>query len=130
MDLHVRELPREDWPRLLALPFFADRGLPSGEGWRMLVAERDGTIVGFSALFDAVHWEPWWIAPDERGNAAIVRGMLREGKHILQELGAGGVFAMIDYSATDAHREMIERLGFQPAPGHTYMLATAALPEE
>lgn len=130
-DLTVRELPEADWPRLLAAGVepFATHGLPQRPGWRIIVAERAGTLVAGSCLFDAVHWDGWWIAPEEQRNPALVRGMLRTGRDILRAHDVSGVFAQVANDHDPAYYGMITRLGFQPAPGALYLLDLDHLPE-
>jgi hypothetical protein len=123
----VRVLPPAEWPRLLAYPHFADHGLPDPDHWRILVAESAGAIVGFCCLFDAVHWEAWWIAPTHRRDPLVVGGLIRQGVDLLRDAAVGGVFAVIDEDQTGAVRAMIERFGFKPAPGALYLAAVDEL---
>ena len=129
----VRELPEAEWPRVLEFEPFATHGIPVGEHWRIIVAEQDGHVVGFCCLFDAVHFEPWYIRPDQRGNPAVVRGLLRESRQMLTEAGIKGVFAVVERSASGlvplSYEHMLSRLGFRPAQGQLYFLATDDLPE-
>ncbi len=117
----TRVLPPAEWARLQTFPPFDRVGLPNPDHWRILVAERAGAIVGFCCLFDAVHWEAWYVIPELRGNPAIIHGLIQTGVQELREAEVEGVFAMIDETQTGAIRSMIERFGFQPAPGRLYL---------
>ena len=120
----TRLLPPDEWDRLAALPPFCDSGLPNPAHWRVIVAEdTTGDIVGHCCLFDAVHWEGWHVAPEARGNPALIRGLIREGVEVLRDADVGGVFAMIDADQIGATRAMIERFGFTAAPGDLYLAA-------
>lgn len=125
--LTFRELPPAEWSRLLAVPPYATVGIPADNGeWRILVAEEDGRIVGHTSLHTQVHWDPWWIAPS--AGPGVVRGLISQGRDLLESLGIGQVHCTID----DAHRvtqDLAERLGFSPAPGKLYLLNITELKE-
>jgi hypothetical protein len=129
----VRDLPEAEWPRLRAFEPFASSGIPEGAHWRILVAEQGPEIVGFCCLFDAVHFEPWFIAPEHRGNPAIVRGLLRQAKQVLVDNQIPYVFACVQrvqaLPGVTSYEQMLGRLGFEPAPGVLYLLQTDDLPE-
>lgn len=129
----VRILPPEEYPRLLSQENlqtpFAAYGLPRGDGWRIIVAEVDGEIVGLSCLYDCVHWDGWWFRPEHRGNPSAIRQMLRVGRDILQEAGVRGVFAQVEDTQPASYREMIGRLGFRSTNARLYLLATEDFPK-
>src|SRR5262245_6700815 len=62
----VRVLPPAEWSRLARHEPFATTGLPSPDHWRIIVAEVGLDIVGFTCLYEAVHMEPLWVAPEYR----------------------------------------------------------------
>lgn len=120
--LTFRLLPPEEWARLVAdgVEPFATYGLPDPDHWRMLVCEVDGRVVGVSSLYETVH-NDWWIAPDARRHPAIVSGLWRETKRVLDEAG----IAMVHATVSDIQPEvqaMVERLGYLPAGGKLYLL--------
>lgn len=88
-----RILPREEWPRLA--------GTLLGETWpllpdetRIVVVERDGAIVGCSALFPRWHQEGTWIAESARGNPAVGRHLLDAMRGAIAAVGALEVVMM------------------------------------
>jgi RimJ/RimL family protein N-acetyltransferase len=119
-----RELPPEEWSRLVVFEPFATHGIPDGDAiaaWHILVAEDDNEIVGFTGLFNAPHWEPWWIAPAYRQHAGLVRGLVRLGLDTLSESQLVSVFVTVGDDAPEV-QQLVERLGFTPAPGRLYLL--------
>ncbi len=127
--LTLRELPPAEWPQLIVqgLPPYASGGLPPDNGhWRILVAEDDGRIVAHTALHTQVHFDPWYVAPG--AGAGAVRGLLTEGRDLLQSLGIDHVFCTIDQSHV-LTQDLAERLGFTPAPGQLYLLTLDDLKE-
>lgn len=129
----VRVLPPEEYPRLLEQENlqtpFAAYGLPRNDGWRILVAEIDGEIVGLSCLYDCVHWDGWWFQPEHRGNPSAIRQMLRLGAQLLREHEVPGVFAQVEDTQPQDYRAMIERLGFRRTQAQLYLLATDDFPK-
>ena len=120
--LVFRELEPEEWPRLLEFEPFKSSGLPADNGhWRILIAEVDGEIVGCTSVHSQVHWDPWWIADEHRGNAGIVRGLIKQGALLLNNLGIPHAFATIE-DQNVVSQGLAKRLGFEPAPGKLYII--------
>ena len=125
--LTFREVESEEWPRLLAFEPFASSGLPEDNGhWRILVAEIDGKIVGCTSVHTQVHWDPWWIAPEHRGNAGIVRGLIRQGGELLDRIGVPHAFVTIE-DQNLLSLALARRLGFEEAPGKLYIISIPEL---
>lgn len=126
-----RELPAVEWPRLVEQGIYpyAMSGLPDPKdgNWRILVAERGGQIVGCTSVHTQVHWDPWYVDSKQDG-LSIVRGLIRQGRDLLLDLGIEHAFATID----DQHlitQDLAARLGFTPAPGKLYLLNVPDLEE-
>jgi GNAT superfamily N-acetyltransferase len=121
----VRELPPEEWPRLAAYEPFATGGLPSAGHWRILVAEVGPDLVAFVCLFDAVHLEPLWVAPEYRLRPKtfghLLQALWAEAHQLLTDLGVGAVFATVDQSNLPRGGRFLEHLGFHPAPARLYV---------
>jgi hypothetical protein len=100
--------------------------LPTAEQWRIIISERGEEIVGFCCIFAGAHLEPWYVAPSHRRNPAVARGLLRESKQLLDDLGIESVFATVS-DALPEQQAIVERLGFTPAPGRLYVLNVADL---
>lgn len=127
--LTFRDVPSEEWPRLLEFEPFKSNGLPEDNGhWKILVAEVDGEIVGCTGLHTQVHWDPWWISPEHRGNAGIVRGLIKQGAELLDRLGVRDAFATIEDENVRS-QALARRLGFEPAPGQLYIINVPELKE-
>lgn len=126
----IRELPSAEWLRLIdqGVEPYCQHGLPPDNGhWRILVTEDEsGRITGCVSLHTQVHFDPWWISEDQRGNPGVVRGLIRESVMLLDQLGIDHVYATIG----EANVEMLaERLGFSAAPGRLYLLDVNQLKE-
>jgi hypothetical protein len=117
----VRQLPAEEWARLLDLEPFASGGLPDPEHWRIIVAEVDGRIVGFCGLFNTVHWDPWWIDQAYQKHPAVFGGLLRAGLGVLTEFGVQTVHTTVPDIRPDL-QALVEHFGFIEAPGKLYVL--------
>lgn len=128
--LTTRLLPPEDWDRLRALDPYATRGLPEDpENWRILVVERDGVLVGTCALFNAVHWDCWWIAPEARGRGGVLAQLLRASVAVFQEAGLDTVWTGVEDANSDVTR-LLTHFGFQPAPGRLFVLSVASIHQQ
>lgn len=119
----VRELPSEDWGRLLDFEPFATGGLPPADHWRICIAEEDGQIVGFTCLYQAVHFEPIWIDPSHRHQPGLFAGLWQASKQILDEHGVQMIFACVPDSLPQQQR-LVEKVGFLPQPGQLYIVET------
>lgn len=127
--LTFREVPSEEWPKLRAFEPFKSAGLPVDNGhWKIIVAELDGEIVGCTGIHTQVHWDPWWIAPEYRGNAGIVRGLVRHGATLMTEHGVENAFATIE-DQNLLSQALAKRLGFEAAPGRLYIISVPKLKE-
>jgi hypothetical protein len=117
----VRQLPPEEWHRLNDFEPFATHGLPTVEHWRVVVAEDGDQIVGFCCLFNAVHWEPWWVHESYQKRPGLLRQMIRHGKGLLHDAGVDCVFVVVG-DELPAQQALVERFGFSPVPGKFYFL--------
>ncbi len=122
----VRLLPPDEWERLAEFEPFASHGLPTVDHWRVFVGESDGTIIGFCCLFNAVHFEPWYIAPEFRKHPGLLRGLIDAAGVELTAAKVGQVFVCVG-DDLPAQAEIVKRFGFTEAPGKLYFLT---LPEE
>ena len=117
-----RVLPREEWPKLLSFEPYASQGLPPSDHWIITVVERDGQILGCSAIFDTVHWDIFQIVPEERGNPVVAKHLILRS---LSELEAAGVTAV--HLTLDPEREelvgLAEHFGFVRSPLALYIRA-------
>lgn len=129
--LTFRELPYAEWPKLIEQGIYpysvSGTPDPTGGHWRILVAERDGQIVGCTSVHTQVHWDPWYVDSKQDG-LAIVRGLIRQGRDLLLENHIEHAFATIDNDHTIT-QDLAARLGFTPAPGKLYLLNVPDLEE-
>lgn len=124
-----RVLPPDEWHKVADREPYATNGLPNPDHWLILVVEEDDQIVASAALFDAVHWDGFDVAPTHRGRPAIFGGLLTLGIEVLQQRGVPHVHCTIAHSLPGVSA-MAERFGFVPAPGKLHLLAVPpATPE-
>lgn len=114
-----RILPPEEWFRVADREPFKTGGLPDPEHWRMVVVERGETIVGFCCLFDTVHWDCWYVDPDERGNPIVFGQLIAGGLGVMDEHGIDLVHTTVPDGRYDVEA-MLEHFGFETAPGKLY----------
>lgn len=122
----ARVLPPDEWDKLADFEPFKSHGLPTVEHWRVIVGEVDGEIISFCCLFNAVHWEPWYIAPAYRKHPGLIRAMINKTDEELLAAKVGNVFVCVSDDLPE-QQALVERFGFEPAPGKLYILT---LPEE
>lgn len=82
------------------------------EDYRVLVLEDQGEIVASMMVLRATLWEGAWIAPKHRGNAGVMRRLLRSAAEIAEKW-SDWVFA----GAADSHvLGLLGRIGAQELP--------------
>lgn len=122
--LATRELPVEEWPRLLDCPGpYKDQGfLPASAHNRIIVLEtvQTGEIVGYWGAFTAVHAEPVFIREAYRQKVSAVRLLWEAMNTLLKELQVPGVVAVISDQDAPVNLPMAVKLGFQRVPGALY----------
>ena len=122
--LHCRELPTDEWWRLLGFePWVTQGQMPPPEHWRFVVAEEEGEIVGYCALYTAVHWEPWVIQPAHQKRPGLVRSLIRAGLDILAESQVQVAFCLAEGDTA----ALVEHFGFAPHPAHLYVVSVPAI---
>lgn len=123
-DLVVRELLPEELDALTTVPPFDEIGLGAGDRDKVRVvgAVRAGKLVAYWMLFDAVHVEPLWISPEERGNPTLARQLWAQVRGILDACKVPLAFAIIGDGALSTNAPMAARLGFKPMPGNLFYL--------
>lgn len=113
-----RILPPSEWPKL--------EGTSLGTSWRVLpttgvtivvVEDVDGTIVGHSAVFHAVHAEDWWIAAVHR-KRGVVAGYLVAG--VKAAALRSGAVAFITAAESEEVTHLLKHLGAARLPGDPY----------
>jgi len=117
-----RLLPPDEWHRLADYEPFKSGGLPDPDLWRIVVAEDEGRIIGFCGLFETVHWDPWWVDPDYRGNPVVFKDLIAGGVEVMIDHHIQQVHVTIPHDRPDLER-MLTRFGFKPAPGTLYYFA-------
>jgi hypothetical protein len=84
-----------------------------------VVVENEDKLVASMAILRVSHFEGAWIAPEWRGNAGVVRSLLRHAADIPRERGESFVFGG---AASDQMRNILSRLGGSPMPLDFYAL--------
>jgi hypothetical protein len=113
----VRELQPWEWDKLAALPLPVP---PPDPQMIMFVAEdpETGRIVGRWPVFNTVHIDGVYLAPDVRGNPRLVAAMVGAVVTKLQDAGVAVVYALTD---TPESAAMAEKLGLTALPGRLYV---------
>jgi hypothetical protein len=115
----VRVLPPEEWDKIRHIPPY-DRGVPTPEHWQPLVVEdADGAILGCCSIFDAVHWDCWWVDPTHPAKAGVFWSLISAGLQDLRDLGIGIAHVVIPEDRPDL-AALVERFGFEKAKGALY----------
>jgi predicted N-acetyltransferase YhbS len=85
----------------------------------VVVVEKDGKIIGSLSVLRASHFEGLWVEPKYRGNAGIMRALIRKGTSIARLRGESWVFGgAADYRM----RNFAERLGGIKIPMDLYVM--------
>jgi len=115
----ARVLPLAEYERLsvTGMPPFVPAVRP--EDTEVIVVEEDGRIVASVGVLRIPHYEGWWIAPDYRGNAGVIRRLLKGAMQAALPWSSGWVWAAAD---TDHVRDLMRRLGGVELPVTSYAL--------
>lgn len=125
MELSVRELPVEEWSKLLTMPgLYHDLGyLPAPEHNRIVVIEDEaGEILGYWGAFTVVHVEPVYIRPEHRLRISVVRRLWEGMDKLLKDLQVPGAVAVISDEDAPVNLPMATKIGFTKVPGSLYYL--------
>ena len=113
----IRQLPVEEWPRLLDLPDKWLTQLPAPEEGVVFVAEdHQGDIIGFWMVLQAFHLEPVWIRSDHRGGI-VPRRLWRRIRQFLDSCSITKAFCLTEQAPVAGY---LSRLGFRELPDRTY----------
>jgi hypothetical protein len=124
-SLSARILPPEEWHLVEAIEPFRTRGLPDDPtAWWILVVERDRQIVGTCSLFSAMHWDCWWIDPDDPAHGIVLRKLLRSALELLHGAEVAQVYTGVEHDREEIAR-LLTRFGFRVAPGRLFMLTVS-----
>lgn len=85
----------------------------------VVAVEDEGEIVACMTVLRVTHFEGLWIAPSRRGNAGVLRSLLRRGNAIAKERGEQWVMGG---AADDAMRGYLGRLGGVAIPMDLFAL--------
>lgn len=117
---NIRLLPKDEYHRLKPIwPFDNKHPFPDGDFSRVVVAEKDGAIVGFWFAVQTVHVEPIWISEEVRDGGLIATRMLRG---LIDELHKDDIFNVYVFSDKDNVSDYLGRLGFAPLPDTTVFI--------
>lgn len=106
-----RQLPVEEYDRLIGLGP-NDDWIPIPENGRVLVAEKDGQIVGFCALQIALHIDPLWV---KDGEANGMTGA-RLWNMAVENLKENHINVFYVFAETGIAAGYLERLGLKRLP--------------
>lgn len=95
--------------------------LPYGRDIDFVVVEKDGKVVACVSVVGITHLEGLWIDPEHRGNAGVVRALLRQASTLPRVRGEQWVMGGAA-NGDDRMRGFMERLGGVPMPVEFYAL--------
>ena len=81
-------------------------------------------VVGTCSLFTAMHWDCWWIDPDDPARGVILRKLLRHALHLFAEVGTEQVYTGVEDASPEV-AGLLTRFGFRPAGGQLFLLRVA-----
>lgn len=123
--LQARELPRDEWPRLAALPIGAVTSLVPPDTRIVVVEDASGEIVATWAAIRYVHVEGIWVHPAHQKRGVVFGRLLQAMRGVARSWGAT---AVLTGALTDDVRRLIASLGGQPLPGDHFALPVEAPP--
>lgn len=106
----VRELPADDWGRLVSVFEQNKTVTPDPDLARILVAEEDAKITGFIVIQLVPHLEPIYVAPEQRGTDTW--SQLAEAAVAFMPLGS----EFYAFAPRPAIEHMAERVGMVKLP--------------
>ena len=122
--MRARILPPEEWSRVAGegrpslLPFVEPTNIAV-----VAVEDDAGSILASVQALRVTHLEGLWVAPEARGNAGVVRALLRQAFAVPR--ARGEAFAFGGAENGPAGEEMdgyLRRLGAVPVEAHFYAL--------
>ena len=117
----TRLLPDAEWYKLETIEPYRSEGLPDPAHWLIPVVELDGQIVASCAIFDTVHWDIFHVTETQRHNPAVIKALILQALHALQESGASAAHLTIAHDRPDL-MAMAERFGFVRSPHQLYIV--------
>lgn len=118
IDAHT--LPPAEWWRLDGTDAAAIWPSLNPETAEVIVAERDGEILGHHIILPVLHVENLWIREAERGRAAVARRLWLAVKAAARGRGVSSVWT----SAQDARvRALLEHVQATQVPGDSYLVS-------
>jgi hypothetical protein len=108
----VRELPADEWHKLVDLPIAA-HGLPADDVIVMVAEDASGAIVGTWSVGPILVAEGLWVADEHQKGTAL--GKLYAGT--LQRLSDIGVHSVYSIVQTPEMLALATHGGFEPIPG-------------
>jgi N-acetylglutamate synthase-like GNAT family acetyltransferase len=118
-EMTTRILPRSEYDRLAGTELEAVYPyLPDGANV-VVIEDRCGAIVGCWALFQLVHVEGVWIAPEHRGRGRVALKLLQGMKQVAQAMGAQAVSTA---SVSEDVSTMLHKLGAVKLEGSHFSL--------
>lgn len=104
--MKARILPLNEWGRIKDTEIAALLPYVDSQNVAVVVVEDGERIVARWCVFQATHFEGLWIDPEYRGNAGVVRPLLRQAYALPQMRGERWAFS----GAEDGPDEQIDRL--------------------
>jgi len=117
--MNARILSREEWEKLAVTGFEQLGKTLRPEDSQIAVVEEDGKIVATLGVFRVTHFESLWIAPEYRGNAGVVRRLVKAAVSAARKWTDNWVWGASDTPQMD---DVIGRTGGVQLPIHTYMI--------
>ena len=119
----TRILPPDEWHRLSETEAGTEWQRFDPAHAQVLVAEREGVIVGCWVLLTIPHVECLWIAPSERGRSSVGRRLLSSMRLMARAMGAHWVWTA---AVSEDVRQLLEHVGARKLNGDHYVMSMEA----
>jgi len=116
----TRILPPAEWHKLAGTELAYLATLRDGPCRVVVVEDPDGTIVACWGLMTVVHAEGFWVAPDHRGKAGIMRTLLRQASAEAKAMGANVVWTC---SMSEQVTRLLSHAGASQVPGAHFVMS-------
>lgn len=117
--MKVRFLPQSEWSAKLADTPWAGVVAPPETTDLLIVEDDAGDVIGTWSVVILPHLEGFWVRPDHRFKAAVVKTLLSS---MFDHLRRAGVTEVLTHAPGEAVDGFLTRLGGRALPGRAFSL--------